>query len=522
MSENKVSYNFGGRGKRKAFLGAGIISSLLLLGGGGFLLYGKYGPANSGVSAKVCPSIPAHYTFSFSGAPSGNNWFSVELVAPSDTDQLDIVSRRDASGSVLTDDFIKNVRQIHSDGTEQPLEYQGVGTWTVGGSAESETLTIRYDIEAKHDTFAWRNGKEEIAYNFDGSSFFTGWTVLLADYSRQSCASTISFDVPESWTVAAPWERLAENNYRIENIQHLQKNGFALGPSMPHFEVTAGQSKLVIVYESAVRQIARRAAADADALFTYYQGVYGGAAGSSYHVFMVSDTGTDGGAFEASFAQRFSIPSNKADEKVWQHGFAHEIGHLWNGIAMKPAVSADAEWFKEGVTDYMTIKAQYAIGAVDISRLEEKIATIIRRYYLALSSKGPRSIVEAGVQKQDNRMLIYGGGAVFALLLDGEMHQAYGAGTFERMLAALFANRTEPYTQEQLMMILDEESDGRASAILAALNAGLMPDVLKQQLADHKLGLGMFAPEELYITFDVEECTWVDDVCLPAFLRSQR
>lgn len=515
MAGNKLTYNFEGRNKRKALIGAGALVGISIMSAGGFILYKKYGVGVDGIEAKACPSSPAHYTLS----PAGPNRFSVEMTVAGDTDQLDIVSRSDASNVVQTDDFIMNVRQVLDGGAEQPLDYKGVGTWVLSGNTNDDDLIVRYEIDANHDRYAWRNGKEEIAYNFDGSSFFTGWTVLLADYARQSCASVVTFDVPDDWVVAAPWLQLEDNKYQIKNIQHLQKNGFALGPSMQTFQVTAGQSSLVIVYEQAVEEIARRAVADADALFTYYQDVYGGPAGGSYHVFMVSDEGTDGGAFEASFAQRFSVPSNKADEKVWQHGFAHEIGHLWNGIAMKPAVSRNSEWFKEGVTDYMTIKAQYATGAIDVSRLEEKIATIIRRYYVALSSKGPRSLVTAGAQKQDNRMLIYGGGAVFALLLDGEMRKAKGQGAFERLLATLYANRQTPYTQKQLMAIIDEASDGQASAILAALDTGLMPDVLKQRLAEMKLGLGVFAPEELYITFDVKNCDRVDGVCLPVFMR---
>jgi len=517
MPNNKTTYNFDRNRKRKALIAASVLAGLTVFGSAGFLLYEKYTPRLASVTANECSPSPTHYTFS----STGPNRFSVDLVIDGGTDQLDIVSRNDASERVLTDDFIKNARLVLADGAEEPLSYQGVGTWAVPHS-QGDVLTIRYDIEANHDTYGWRNGKEEIAYNFDGSSFFTGWTVLLADYARQSCASLITFDLPEGWLVAAPWQKLGENSYRIENIRHLQKNGFAVGPSMPQFEVSAGQSKLVIVYERAVEHIAKAAAADADALFKYYQNAYGGPAGGSYHVFMVSDAGTDGGAFEASFAQRFSVPSNKADAKVWQHGFAHEIGHLWNGIALRPSVSSDAEWFKEGVTDYMTIKAKYATGDVSASRLEEKIATVIRRYYLALFAKGPQSLVAAGARKQDNRMLIYGGGAVFALLLDGEMHKAMGAGAFERTLKALYANRSEPYTQEQLMTALDQASNGRASAILADLDAGLMPEVMKQQLAGLKLGLGVFAPEELYVTFDVEDCDRFEGECIPAFMRAHK
>ncbi len=462
----------------------------------------------------VCTAEAAEYTI----RPLENFRFGVEVRLGAPATLIDIVSREDTTGSVTTDDFIENVRLLNADGSEHPLKYEGVGSWRLGGAAVDRPI-VRYEIRAGHDAHGWAIGKEEIAYNFDGSSFFTGWTVLLTDYAQQACPSLITFDVPENWKVAAPWKHVEGKTYRADNTQDLQKNGFALGPSMPTFEVQAGDSSLTVVYENAVAGIARQATEDADAIFSYYQNVYGGPAGSSYVIFMVSDEGTDGGAFVSSFAQRFSLPSNTAEELVWRHGFAHEVGHLWNGITIVPANPNDNEWFKEGFTDYLTLKALTRIDAINEVQLEMKLANILRRYYLSLYTKGPMSLVEAGANKQENRMLVYGGGALFALLLDGQLSRIDGAGTFESMLTDVYRELPRPYTSDQLMQILDAASNGGASRLLSDVNEGISPQDMKARFSTQGLDLGVFAPEELYVVFSPDNCGPGGGQCAPDYLR---
>ena len=500
--------------RRWGFLRVATLGVLALSAGAGWLYYENMPRGSLAQTPAACPAAPASYLIK----PTGPERFEVSLTLARSAEQLDIVSRRDDTRTTATDDFIKNVRHLSETGREIPLEYLGEGTWRMPATSEARPVVV-YEIDASHDEHPWGIGKEEIAYNFDGSSFFTGWTVLLTDYASYPCPSVIEFDLPEGWSVAAPWDELGPNKFAIRNSQDLQKNGFALGPSMPAFSLTAGASNLTIVYEKAVKEIAEQTSRDADTIFKFYENIYGGPAGSNYTIFMVSDSLSDGGAFERSFAQRFAIPANEAEQMVWRHGFAHEVGHLWNGITIAPASPDESEWFKEGFTDYLTLKALLAIDALAPHELENKIETIVRRYYLSLFANGPMSLVEAGSNKQQYRMLVYGGGSLVALLLDGEMSRAKGEGAFEAMMAEMYAGRAERYTLEQLMQLLDAHSDGEASNILEALSSGIMPANLKARLARQGIDLGVFAPEELYIRFSGSNCENGETECLPAYFR---
>lgn len=498
--------------KRRLLACAFCLVAIIIATGAGFHFYGFDGSTPAARAQATCSEHSARYVI----RPLGQNRFEVELTLGQPAQQLDIVSRQDANRNVSTDDFIEKVRHRRADGSEVALEHAGQGTWQMVGSSQARPVVI-YEINADHDQYPWRIGKEEVAYNFDGSSFFTGWTVLLADYQQFSCASEVSFDIPDDWSVAAPWSEIGPNQFRADNIQDLHKNGFALGPSMPTFTLQAGASKLTIVYENTVREIAEQTSRDADAVFNYYQDTYGGPAGANYTIFMVSDNQSDGGAFERSFAQRFALPGNKAEEMVWRHGFAHEVGHLWNGITIAPERADTNEWFKEGFTDYLTLKALLKIGALTPSQLENKLENIIRRYYLSLSANGPMSLVEAGANKQENRMLVYGGGALVALLLDGEMSASFGVGSFEALLAGLYEGREQRFSLERLTSVMDSRSDGKASALLAAVNDGLMPGDLKARLARQGIDLGVFAPEELYVRFSPSTCGPDHSACMPEY-----
>ena len=56
-----------------------------------------------------------------------------------------------------------------------------------------------------------------------------------------------------------------------------------------------------------------------------------------------------------------------ADERnrvIWGYVMAHELLHFWNGLSIVPADHRE-EWFKEGITDYLTIVTLARNGWLD-------------------------------------------------------------------------------------------------------------------------------------------------------------
>jgi predicted metalloprotease with PDZ domain len=461
----------------------------------------------------ACPSAPSRYAVSY----EGDGVFTIEAQFPRTSGQFDIYEVSDTKGRGATSDFIRDVAEAVPGG-ERPLSYAGDGAWKRAEGQTETPVTIRYRLVAGHDGYSWPNGKEEVAYRFDDAFYFVGMRALLADLSLQNCPAEVAFDLPD-WDVAAPWPTEDGRAFHPASVDQLLFNGFAVGPDIKTFRSTFGkEGEVTFVYAEAVGDVARLAAADMDRIVNRYAGIFGGAPGDSFMIFMTDDLGNDGGAYRNSFAMRFKTPVRPSDGLVWRFGFAHETLHLWIGRRIRPA-DDDIEWFKEGFTDYLAAKALYAEGIISGGDYQRKIETMIRRYVLALAMSGPKPLADASRDKGANRLLVYGGGAMAALLLDAEMSAEKGPGAFEAMLAGLYEKSSEPYTLDRLMEALDAHSGGRASEILAETGSGTDPFALADRLEPHGIALSVFAPEEMYVAFLGEGCRKRREPCPPAFLR---
>ena len=174
--------NHSAAGWRWTSLRVATLSLGVLTAGAAWFYYSSLDQGSVVQTSAACPADPATYVMK----PIGDKRFEVSLTLARPAQALDIVSRMDDTRSVATDDFIENVRYRSAVGDEVPLHYMGEGTWRMPSVNEARP-TIIYEIDASHDEHPWGIGKEEIAYNFDGSSFFTGWTVLLTDYASYRC-----------------------------------------------------------------------------------------------------------------------------------------------------------------------------------------------------------------------------------------------------------------------------------------------------------------------------------------------
>lgn len=151
--------------------------------------------------------------------------------------------------------------------------------------------------------------------------------------------------------------------------------------------------------------------------------LFGSAPRSSYLVVM-QEGPIAGGAFNQSYSMMVEKPINSASAALWGHGMIHETFHLWNGRGLVPA--EQMEWFKEGVTEYLSIQIQAGTQSLPRCILERKLETAYRRHFLAGVMGPPISLQDAGDNKNQNRMKIYGTGTLMALILDIEIRAATG------------------------------------------------------------------------------------------------
>jgi predicted metalloprotease with PDZ domain len=185
---------------------------------------------------------------------------------------------------------------------------------------------------------------------------------------------------------------------------------------------------------------------------------------------------SDGGAFAASYSMLIKGKVNQSSSVIWGHGVAHEVVHFWNGHSMKPA-SQDEEWLKEGFTDYFTILVRSRTGLDDPERVYRKVENCMRRYVLAKMMMGsPSTLQEAGHNKHQERMLVYGGGTLMGLALDIRIREAtHNDRGIDEFLAAMFeefGDGERKYILDDVIRIAGEVSGENQSQFFADYVAG--------------------------------------------------
>ncbi len=130
---------------------------------------------------------------------------------------------------------------------------------------------------------------------------------------------------------------------------------------------------------------------------------------------------------------------------------SHELLHFWNGLSLVNADSGE-EWFKEGITDYMTLVTQSRNGVFDESKLWWRLENLARRYLIArVGQRLGMTVREAGADKQPNRELVYGGGALAGFALDVELRKATdGRVGLPELLRSMYAEFGKPGTTYRL------------------------------------------------------------------------
>lgn len=409
---------------------------------------------------------------------------------------------------------IRNLAAFDAEGRAVDIAYEGGGRWTAQEGAHS----IRYTIVVDHDRFVWPHGADEVGHPFDGGYFFAGTAFFVSPTEdRETCPVSVTFEAPEGWTLTAPWATGGLKG-RAPTVEDFQVNGFAVGPYRPSVQ-RVGDFALTSVYERRLADVVQSFGEELlEGLLPAYTDYFGGQPASGYSTFHFAYGSSDGSAFRQSFTLQYEWPLNDVEKPAWARALAHETMHLWIGAEGIRRADHQIEWFTEGFSDYLSIKHLYRAGFMDDEELRQQLGGVVTRHQLGSRLSGGTSLRDAGLEKGRNWFLIYGGGGLIAFVLDAEMSRA-APGSFDRMMAALYANRDEPYSFERLMSVMDAHSEGRASEIFNAVDAGMRHNQINERTRPAGVGVAGFV-DTTYVVFD-QNC---DDPrgCAPAFLRGGR
>ncbi|GEM_PF-2803119 len=468
----------------------------------------------SAFAAENCASNVASYKVSFPAEDA----FSVSAEFQQPTSRLDLFWFPVAARPEGQSESVVDLKGFDADGNEVPLNYVGEGGWET--PEKKKLSSISYRLLADHDEVNWGGvgapGKDEVATHFDSSYFFAGHAFFLIDYEWPACAIDVTFDLPAAWSVTSPWP-MQGDVATASGPWNLGQNVFSMGADKAITNSIGGRELTWLVADSL-----KDAKPDIERLFKVLPDVYaefwGGADWDKYTVFFFGDDMTDGGAFQDSFAMRLATPLNEAEKVTWSHTLGHETMHLWNGAGPLRGENPDqTNWLTEGFTDYLTIKLMRQAGFLDDNMLQQRIANILRRFEIAKLMSPDVKLFEATKRRGENWFLIYGGGALTALLLDAEL-SAEDPDAFRNLMRDLYEHADKPYTIDRLMDRMNAASGGKAGELIAWMDTHPGAAEIRERLAGHGLQAAFFGVDEFYVRFP--ECGRRD--CAPGFLKGPR
>jgi predicted metalloprotease with PDZ domain len=446
----------------------------------------------AGAARAQGPDEPvARYRVSY----AGENVFRVEATFAGDTARLDLNSH-ESSRPTAQAGSVRALVATDADGRPVPVTFAGNGTWNLAGPARK----VAYELVADHDAYTWIAGKDEVATRFDRSFFFASDAFFLVDYDAPRRPVEVEFALPAGWVVTAPWPRRGEL-FVAPDPDNFGSNAFAMGQDAPH-TAQAGDLRLTWLSDSRVQAIEPRLLPMFERLPQAYAEFWGGSPGESLTVFFLSDPMTDGGAFRNSFAMRLATPLRGSETVVWEHTLGHELMHVWmnnSNDGLATSGGGTAYWFTEGFTDYLTVKLMHRAGLLDDAMAQQRYANQIRRYLVGRRLSGNVALMDAGKEKHRHWELVYGGGALMAMLLDAGL-SADSPTAFRDAVRRVQHTGNTVSDGPGLLKLLDAGSDGRASRLLADLDKGLALDDIRARLAPAGIAVEGFASDEVYVT----------------------
>lgn len=319
--------------------------------------------------------------------------------------------------------FVQNLEVKDKNGKSVHVEELKDAKWKIHTSLNRE-LTVSYNVHLDHENYEWSGGIDGAAYNTELGVFYTGRSLFILNGEERDNID-VKFMVPNDWKVTTPWNSKegSKYNYKASNISDLANALIFIGL---HKEVCLKREEFELIlalgdHEMIARENEFRNLANG--VLDYYIDLMGGIPHTSTvnkfsRVVVVINSAdvTDGEAIGNNISILFKRGGGKMDETISKFIFAHEFFHLWNGKSFSP-IDDKLEWFKEGFTNYYTIKALYHVGFLNEKSYLDILSDFFYERYINDSGVGRLSMTN-GKEKHDHWGLIYSGGLFVGISQD--------------------------------------------------------------------------------------------------------
>ena len=404
-------------------------------------------------------------------------------------------------------EFVRDLQVSHHGQALVPVPVAG-GGWKVA-VADGSPLQLRYTVEISHDRYNWdEGGGNDSRPAIVGNTLFCITKALFIYAGPDSLPATVKITAPADWRFSTPWtpDPQQPGAWRCRDLYHLADNVVVIGQQSQRI-IQDGNMQIILAIDPAMDQdfpmisdiLARQLGA--------YRKIFGQTPAARYLIALRRDPQDDGEAFNDSFIQVFANADLPHHKIGWANTFGHELFHYWNGAGrIQGADWRATQWFTEGFTDYFSSLVLARNGIIPEEVWFKKLERYFARYWVMYNKfpEGRLSLAEAGKDKNRNWLLVYGGGATLAFLLDVQMRQRSGGEVgldrVMRLMDERFGESQRGFTLEDFIAVVDEASGPGLESFIRTYVEGntQMPPVAE---IARRIGLNVtqFA-DEFYIT----------------------
>ncbi|GAB4518928.1 MAG: hypothetical protein Tsb004_29740 [Allomuricauda sp.] len=319
--------------------------------------------------------------------------------------------------------FVHDLNVETMDGQRVTASKNENGSWKLDAK-KGDRVHVFYDFHLDHEDYQWNGGLDGVAYTRDWGNFYAGRTLFVVNGNGPE-EIEVNFDITKGYTVTNPWQIVdeVEKIFIAQNQADLVQSMFFIGKhdefrfTDERFELifALGGNKVIADREN-YQKMAR-------GVLEYYTKLMGGLpkigvdGKQSRSVVIINESdGTDGEVIGNNISIQVQYNDDPMSQMLAKFIFAHEFFHLWNGKSFLPADDR-TEWFKEGFSNYYTLKALTQCGFLDEGSFLGILNSLFYQRYSSDDGLGKIAMVQ-GEEKHGHWGLIYAGGLFTSLSQD--------------------------------------------------------------------------------------------------------
>lgn len=326
--------------------------------------------------------------------------------------------------------YVSNLKALDENRNPIALQHRDSTAWLVDSTYVGQSITLHYDIRMEHEKENWPGGIDGVAFVKDYGMMASGRSLFIFNQDSEK-EIEINIQIPDNWKVSTPWKRKENGHDRfyVKNQLQLQESLLFFGT---HEEIDIDRESFRLRFVLGGGKLTghkEQYIESANKVLDYYIQMMGGipepAPGNEIAtvLVMINEADAIDGEVIGNNISLFLNPDAQPQEQIigW-FLFAHEFFHLWNGKSLR-FENTKTDWFKEGISNYYTIKALHHAGLVNEEVVKMVMNGLFYNRYINDPGFGTLAPSEAasGFDKDNHWGLIYGGGLFAGICMDMEI-----------------------------------------------------------------------------------------------------